>query len=315
MSCFRDYLEGLSESSGINYRIVLENGEITYPDHIDFDDSETASDDIQLGEKKAKLVVSKNFNICLPLLKYTIEDKYNELSSNKDQILNDILEGKNVSTDRISSIIPFISEECFLYVIYVEENILDARNIIVELYIGEKVMTTIYGNYIVAFGVFNEVDEHARSIKESIQSELYCKCFVSYAESFNDVKTLIKSFEHARECMMLGKKFSTKEEIFSYNQMIFEKIVYNMNSEIKADLMSMFKSKLNSLDSELIITIEEFIKSGLNTSEAARKLYVHRNTLIYRLDKIYKETGFDIRNFKEATIFIIGFLVWKSSVD
>lgn len=61
----------------------------------------------------------------------------------------------------------------------------------------------------------------------------------------------------------------------------------------------------------MINTIDEFVKTGLNISESARKLYIHRNTLIYRLDKIKKETGFDIRNFKEATVFITAFLVWR----
>lgn len=74
-----------------------------------------------------------------------------------------------------------------------------------------------------------------------------------------------------------------------------------------------FKDKFNSFDNEMIITIEEFINCDLNISDAARKLYIHRNTLIYRLDKINKETGFDIRNFREAAVFIIAFLIWKES--
>jgi len=70
---------------------------------------------------------------------------------------------------------------------------------------------------------------------------------------------------------------------------------------------------LNDFDSEMINTIEEFVNCGLNISNAAKKLYVHRNTLIYRLDKIYKETNFDIRNFKDATVFAIAFLIWKEN--
>nr|WP_241393066.1 helix-turn-helix domain-containing protein [Clostridium tetanomorphum] len=75
--------------------------------------------------------------------------------------------------------------------------------------------------------------------------------------------------------------------------------------------MIRFSYKFDHFDGEIITTIEEFIKSDLNISDAAKKLFIHRNTLIYRLDKIYKETGFDIRNFKEASVFIIAFLVWK----
>jgi DNA-binding PucR family transcriptional regulator len=144
-------------------------------------------------------------------------------------------------------------------------------------------------------------------------SDLYCRCCVSYGNKIHDVKNVRKAYEEAKECLLLGKKFDIKQETFSYNKMLFEKIVYNIDDRVKQELKDKFSSKLSLFDSELINTIEEFVDCGLNISDAARKLYVHRNTLIYRLDKIYKETGFDIREFKEATVFIIAFLVWKES--
>jgi DNA-binding PucR family transcriptional regulator len=118
-------------------------------------------------------------------------------------------------------------------------------------------------------------------------------------------------YNDAAECMALGKKFGIKDKIFSSSGMLFEKIVYNVSDRVKEELNTKFADKFNLFDSEMINTIEEFVNCGLNISDAARKLYIHRNTLIYRLDKIYKDTGFDIRNFKEATVFIIAFLVWK----
>ena len=95
--------------------------------------------------------------------------------------------------------------------------------------------------------------------------------------------------------------------------MLFEKIVYNVDSKIKQEILHMFKDKFDALDSEMILTIEQFVSCGLNISDAARRLYVHRNTLIYRLDKIKKETSFDIRDFKEASVFLIAFLIWKEN--
>nr|WP_243429180.1 helix-turn-helix domain-containing protein [Clostridium pascui] len=76
----------------------------------------------------------------------------------------------------------------------------------------------------------------------------------------------------------------------------------------------MFKNKFDNLDKEIIITIEEFINCGLNISDTAKNLYIHRNTLIYRLDKIYKDTNFDLRNFKDAIVFYVVFLLWKERV-
>jgi DNA-binding PucR family transcriptional regulator len=162
-------------------------------------------------------------------------------------------------------------------------------------------------------GVFDELNEHARSIRESIVTDLYCKCYVSYGNIIYSVKDIKKSYDEAKECLVLSKNFGIKDEIFYYDKMLFEKIVYNISTKVKNELLSKFKDKFNLFDSELINTIEEFVNCDLNISDAARKLYVHRNTLIYRLDKITKETGFDIRNFKEATVFIIAFLIWKES--
>jgi sugar diacid utilization regulator len=121
------------------------------------------------------------------------------------------------------------------------------------------------------------------------------------------------AYEHGKECLLLGEKFGIKDEIYSYNKMIFEKMIYNIHPDVKQELFMSYKHRFSFFDSEVINTIEEFINSGLNVSDAAKKLYVHRNTLIYRLDKIHKETDLDIRNFKDATVFIIAFLIWKEN--
>jgi DNA-binding PucR family transcriptional regulator len=142
---------------------------------------------------------------------------------------------------------------------------------------------------------------------------LYCKCYVSYGSIIYNVKDIKKAYEESKECITLSRSFGIKEDIFFYDKILFEKIVYNITPPVKQELLVRFKEKFNSFDSELINTIEEFVNCDLNISDAARKLYVHRNTLIYRLDKITKETGFDIRNFKEAAVFIIAFLVWKEN--
>ena len=77
---------------------------------------------------------------------------------------------------------------------------------------------------------------------------------------------------------------------------------------MKNKIVNDFKSKIAKLDNEMIRTIEVFFKCGLNLSESAKELYIHRNTLIYRLDKIQKVTSYDIREFNNAMIFKIIFL-------
>ena len=75
------------------------------------------------------------------------------------------------------------------------------------------------------------------------------------------------------------------------------------------------KESIDVLDQETIITIQKFFENSLNVSETARKLYVHRNTLVYRLDKIYKLTGLDLRLFDDAIVFKVAMMVKKYLVS
>lgn len=84
----------------------------------------------------------------------------------------------------------------------------------------------------------------------------------------------------------------------------------NLNQDIKEKILNNFNESFSKLDEDMLKTIEVFFKSDLNLSEASKGLYVHRNTLIYRLDKIQKYTGYDIRKFNDAALFKIAFFIW-----
>lgn len=198
-----------------------------------------------------------------------------------------------------------------IFLLKIKGDIKKALSIIKELYLNEKALCIIFQDNIVIVGCFEEPKEHAKSIKNSIETDLYCNCVISVNGKINNIFDLRKCYNECKESLFLGEKFSLKESILNYDNTLFEKIVYNVNLKVKNELMIRFSYKFDHFDGEIITTIEEFIKSDLNISDAAKKLFIHRNTLIYRLDKIYKETGFDIRNFKEASVFIIAFLVWK----
>lgn len=311
MYSFRNFLQDLSVNTNIKFRLVDDEKNEIFSGYDLKEVNEIITINVSLSKTQAYLSIPKAYEVCLPLLKYTIENKYIELFSIRQQLLNDILDGKEVSLDKVEKNFSFLSKGCTLFFVSVDGSRYEALSIIRELYSEQDIVSIIYGDNIVVIGMFEETIEHARSIRESIISDLYCRCYVSFSDLAYDTKSLKKSYEDSKECMMLRKKFDIKDEIFSYNKMLFEKVVYNINPSVKQELMVSFKDKFNVFDSEMITTIEEFINSGLNISDAARKLYIHRNTLIYRLDKINKETGFDIRNFKEATVFIIAFLVWK----
>jgi DNA-binding PucR family transcriptional regulator len=310
---FRSYLQDLSESTGISFKLTGEDGTVYYESDTALQDSEILQFYVTLGKQKAEVKTENKYEICKALLKYSIENKYRELFSMREQSLVDILEGKEVGIDRLDKNFSFLSKGCVLFLVSVDGSRYEALNIIKQLYNEQDVIAMIYGDNIIVIGNFDEVLEHAESIQESIVSDLYCKCFVSFGEAVFSADGIKKAFQESKECMTLGRKFDIKGEIYDYTKMLFEKIVYNINPVVKKELLDKFKDKFSIFDSEMINTIEEFVNCGLNISDASRKLYIHRNTLIYRLDKIFKDTGYDIREFKQATVFIIAFLVWKES--
>ena len=310
---FGTFLQELSRSTGIKFSLLENDKTVIYESDLMPASSELTSFYIYLGRSKATCYIQKSMEICSTLLKYTIENKFRELFSMREQFLIDILEGKEVTVDKIEKSLPSLSTGCQVVVISVEGSTYEALNIIRQLYKEQDVLSTVFGDNVVLIGSFEEIDEHAKSIRDSIVSDLYCKCYISFSSTVFVAENIKKAYEDAKECMVLGKKFGVKEEIFDYNKMVFEKIVYNISPKVKLELLDKYKGKFNSFDNEMIVTIEEFVNSGLNISDAARKLYIHRNTLIYRLDKINKETGVDIRNFKEATVFIITFIIWKEN--
>lgn len=311
---FNTFLEDLASSTEIKFTLVSEDGTVLKKCE-DIEKENCVRSNLCLGKSKAVLEISKDYENCISLLKYTIENKYKELFSIREQFFADILEGKEVAADKIEKSIPFLSKGCIVMIVNVDGSRYEALNIIRQLYKEQDVLSTIYGDSVVIIGDFEEATEHANSIRDSIVSELYCKCYVSLGSMIFNAQDIKRSYTEAKECMIFGRKFGIKQDVFEYEKMIFEKVVYNISHTVKQELLKKVREKLNSFDSEMITTIEEFVNCDLNISDAARKLYIHRNTLIYRLDKINKETGFDIRNFKDATVFIIAFLVWKESKE
>jgi sugar diacid utilization regulator len=312
---FTEFLKDLSHSSNIPFNVVTEDGIALYISDLDIENSNITNFNIMLGRVKGIISLEEQYENCTSLLKYIIENNYTQNFLTKEQAIIDILENREISIDNIVLNLPFLKSGCYILLISVDGSKYESLNIIKQIYDNEPVVSLIYNDNIVVIGDFAEIEEHAESIKESISSDLYCNCYVSYGDKTYDIKGIKKAYTDAMQCMELGKKFDMKDHIFSYNKMLFEKIVFNVDSKIKQELLIMLKGKFDALDSEMIVTIEQFVNCGLNISDAARKLYVHRNTLIYRLDKIKKETSFDVREFKDASVFLIAFLIWKENKE
>ncbi|SHK07620.1 PucR C-terminal helix-turn-helix domain-containing protein [Clostridium cavendishii DSM 21758] len=311
MCSFKDYLQKLSIESGVDFKLMNEDNSVffnTLDDSIQEDLKEVC---VTLGNKKGNLKIKKEFELCASLLKYSIESKYNESFLKREQFIIDILDGNGTNAQVALGAIPFLNKECSLFLISLDKSRNEALGLIKQYYDDDKILSFIYKDYILVIGNVEDPAEHALSIKEVLESNLYCKCVLSYNTFFADEAEIKRNFNDIATCIQVSKKYGLKESVYKSESLLFEKIVYNINENVKAELYLKFKKKFQKFDSEAVLTVEEFVACGLNISEAAKKLYIHRNTLIYRLDKIEKDTGYDIRNFKQATIFIMAFLVWK----
>lgn len=314
MEQFKNFLQDLSDNTKINFSITSEDGNVIFLSKGFVENSNIISVPVYICKNRAEINLEQKFSSCSNLLKYIIENKYKELYLTKDQILLDMLNGKDVSNDKVSHIIPFLLQGCFVLLVSVDKNIHEALALIKQIYKDqENIVSLINDDKIILIGSFTEVSEHTKSIRDAINSNLFIKCKISFGNICYNKAELIKVFNESKEAMLFGKIYSLKEDILDYNKLLFEKVVYYLDIKIKQELMNTFKKKFNEFDYEMINTIEEFLNCGLNITDAARKLYIHRNTLIYRLCKIQKETGFDIRNFKDATVFVIAFLVWREN--
>ncbi|MHC1683622.1 MAG: PucR family transcriptional regulator [Clostridiaceae bacterium] len=311
MDDFSDFLQELSKSLKIKFNLISEYGDNIFVTDDYVESSERISVSILLGRYKANINLSKDYEAAIEPLKYIIENKYKEFNSVKEQVIIDMLNCREDAFYKMKEVLPNVTKGYSLLLVSVKGNKYEALNIIKQLYSKQDVISVIFKEMIVVVGAFKEPCEHARSIRDAIVSDLYSKCYVTFGDLFYDGKTFKKAYENAVESMILRRRFKIKDEVLHNKKLLFEKVVYNVDNKLKEEFLEFFEEKFNHFDTEIINTIDEFIKCNLNVSDCAKKMYIHRNTLVYRLDKINKEMGLDIRKFKEAALFFVAFLVWK----
>lgn len=156
-----------------------------------------------------------------------------------------------------------------------------------------------------------DLEKLARSIADTLSSEFYTRVNVGIGTIVGNVKELSRSFKDAQMAIEVGKVFDTNESIMSYDNLGIARLIYNLPTTLcEIFLKEVFKrGSIESLDHETLFTIQKFFENNLNVSETSRKLFVHRNTLVYRLEKIKKLTGLDLREFDHAIIFKIALMV------
>lgn len=158
-----------------------------------------------------------------------------------------------------------------------------------------------------------DINKLANSIVDTLSSEFYTHCTVGIGTVVNSIKDLARSFKEAQLALEVGKVFDTEKAIVNYNNLGIARLIYQLPTTLcEMFLKEVFKrGSIDSLDHETLFTIQRFFENNLNVSETSRKLFVHRNTLVYRLEKIKKITGLDLREFEDAIVFKVALMVKK----
>ena len=169
---------------------------------------------------------------------------------------------------------------------------------------------------------YAQMNKVAATILEAAGRDEEGKTHVAYGTIVKEIKEVSRSYKEARMAMDVGKIFSAENDIYAYSSLGIGRLIYQLPIPLcKMFIKEIFGNKSpDDFDEETLTTINKFFENSLNVSETSRQLYIHRNTLVYRLDKLQKSTGLDLRVFEDAITFKIALMVvqymntWKRSI-
>ena len=156
-----------------------------------------------------------------------------------------------------------------------------------------------------------EVHKVAQNIENTLMEELGIKSVIGVSTNARHLRELADKYKEAQVAIDVGRVFESEKSIINYESLGLGRIIYQLPTTLcEMFLNEVFKKNpIETLDEDTLETINKFFENNLNVSETSRKLYVHRNTLVYRLEKIKKMTGLDLREFDHAIVFKVAMMV------
>ena len=294
MSAIAGLIDEFCNEAKINLRLLDGNHNVIFDNLPSVESNITRK--IKVNDRAYKIILDQDNMKIIPIIEYLLNklsidsNIIEEIIEGKKQWdsleINSILNGKNMILIESSN-----KNETFEIV----KNTYDSD----EVYVGE-----VYDRIIVV-GELEEVLDHALSLKETIDQIVGAKSKISVANFDSSFEGFNKAYKNNLIALKIGDKFQIKPEIYNIEEMYLERAIFNLSKEYIGELKEEYKDIFSGFNHELIQTLEEVLKCDLSLTKASKKLFVHRNTLMYRIEKIKKETGFDIRNFKEATFLYI----------
>jgi len=305
-----DEISYTSDTLSAGGRTYKKLGSLTKADYAVFVDGE---------DEKAKYCAAI-LSVSLDNIKSYYDEKYDKASFIKNVLLDNILPGelrtklnelKMVSeVDRVVLLVRSIDKtEISLYDVI--SNLFPEKN--------QDFVIRLSENEIVIVKEVKDIkdpttlDKLGFSIVDTLKGEFFIDVIVGISAIVETVAELAKAFKEAQTAIEVGKVFETDNSVINYANLGIARLIYHLPITLCRMYMDeVFKSgTIDSLDHETLFTIQKFFENNLNVSETSRKLFVHRNTLVYRLDKIKKLTGLDLREFESAIVFKVALMVHK----
>ena len=272
------------------------------------------------GEDKMADKISQLISVSLSNIKSLYDEKYDKSSFIKNIILDNILPSDiyvkskelhfNDEVERIVFLVKF-NGKGELNPFDLVQNMFPDKNKDYVISVGEHdivLVKEVKPNFEV-----REAEKIAKNISDTLNTEFFAKVSVGIGTAVDSIKDLARSYKEAQVALDVGKVFDTEKNIVSYENLGIGRLIYQLPTTLcEMFLAEVFKKgSLESLDRETLTTIQCFFENNLNVSETSRKLFVHRNTLVYRLEKIRKLTGLDLREFEHAITFKVALMVKK----
>ena len=166
-------------------------------------------------------------------------------------------------------------------------------------------------------GDYDEIEQLGLAIESTFVNETSHPVYIGIGEPKRQLPQLYESFREARRAIDVGRVYRTEKYVFVYRKLLLERFLADVPADMRARYnQMMFNRKTARLfNEEMVHTIEKFFENSLNLSETARQIYIHRNTLVYRLDKVQRMIGLDLRDFDDAVTFKMMMLLGKSGSD
>lgn len=210
-------------------------------------------------------------------------------------------------------------------VVYVVETIGDKDNMVGELLKG--MFTSKTGDYVTAIDEKNiilikslrdgysdeDVANIANEIVDTVSAEAMMNVRVGYGTVSNELKDISKSYKEAMMSIDVGKIFYVERKVNAYQSLGIGRLIY----QLPANLCQLFIEEIfkdndpATFDEEIVSTVYKFFENSLNISETSRQMFIHRNTLVYRVEKLKALTGLDVRVFDDALTFMIAMMVYN----